>query len=326
MQNLIQEWVGLVKGFTVFLLSITYGTEEMRIKLRIAWCLIGPIISKAIIIIFFMGLFGCTKQSDALHKNKIKDHSDYIIRFTGSKAYNERIRFLIMHYTALDDNHSIKELTNGNVSTHYLIPKFDESIDGRLVVLQLVDENKRAWHAGVSYWNGRSNLNDTSIGIEVVNPGYNDISGKRIWYPYGEKQITALAALAKDIINRYQITPDNVLGHSDIAPLRKQDPGKLFPWKRLAAIGIGAWPDSKAVKKYLWGRSPHAQVDVGIIQSLLKQYGYEQTPQNGILDENTRKIISAFQMHFRQSDISGNADAETEAIVRALLEKYRQHT
>lgn len=293
-------------------------------KSKSTWYLIGKLISKVVIIVLFMNISGCAKHADALHGNKIENHGDYIIKFTGAKAYNERIRFLIMHYTALDDNQSIKELTNGNVSAHYLIPKYYEPAHGQPVVLQLVDENKRAWHAGVSSWNGRNNLNDTSIGIEIVNPGYNDISGKKIWYPYEEKQITALAALAKDIINRYQITPDNVLGHSDIAPLRKQDPGKLFPWKRLAAIGIGAWPDSKSVKKYLFGRSPYAQANVGIIQSLLKQYGYDQTPQNGILDENTRKILSAFQMHFRQSNISGNADAETEAIVRALLDKYRQ--
>lgn len=241
-----------------------------------------------------------------------------------AKGQNERVRFLVMHYTALDDNQSLKTLTKDSVSAHYLVTKELESKQRKPVILQLVDENKRAWHAGVSSWNGRANLNDTSIGIEIVNPGYTDnMLGQRTWYPYSEKQITAISVLAKDIINRYQIAPDNVLGHSDIAPMRKQDPGKLFPWERLAAMGIGAWPDRPTVNKYLAGRSPHAPADVGAIQTLLKQYGYDQIPENGILDEDTRKTLSAFQMHFRPADINGNADAETEAIARTLIEKYR---
>lgn len=241
-----------------------------------------------------------------------------------ANGQNERIRFLVMHYTALDDNQSLKTLTEDPVSAHYLVPRELESKQGKPVVLQLVDENKRAWHAGVSSWNGRANLNDTSIGIEIVNLGYTDnVLGQRSWYSYSEKQIAAITILAKDIINRYQITPDNVLGHSDIAPIRKQDPGKLFPWERLAAMGIGAWPDRATVNKYLAGRSPHTPAEVGVIQALLKHYGYDQIPQNGILDEDTRKTLSAFQMHFRPVDISGNADAETEAIARALNEKYR---
>jgi N-acetylmuramoyl-L-alanine amidase len=238
---------------------------------------------------------------------------------------NERVRFLVMHYTALDDRLSLKTLTQDKVSAHYLIPQKPKYIKSKPVVLQLVDEKKRAWHAGVSTWNGRSNLNDTAIGIEIVNPGYTDkLLGGRTWYPYNEKQIAAVALLAKDIIDRYQISPDNVIGHSDIAPLRKQDPGKLFPWGTLAAIGIGAWPDQLTVNKYLSGRKPSDPADISIIQDLLKKYGYDQIPQNGILDENTRKTISAFQMHFRPTDIRGNADAETEAIARALNEKYRK--
>lgn len=117
-----------------------------------------------------------------------------------------------------------------------------------------------------------------------------------------------------------------MLGHSDIAPLRKQDPGKLFPWARLAATGIGAWPDQSTVSKYLAGRSPTSPTEVSTIQALLKQYGYDQIPQNGMLDEETRKTSAAFQMHFRPADIRGNADAETEAIARALNEKYRSST
>lgn len=238
-------------------------------------------------------------------------------------SQNERVRFLIIHYTAQDNSHSLQTLTKDKVSAHYLVMKEPVSMQGKPLILQLVDENKRAWHAGVSSWNGRANLNDTSIGIEIVNPGYTDnMLGSRTWYPYSEKQIATIATLAKDIIHRYQITPDSVLGHSDIAPLRKHDPGKLFPWERLAAMGIGAWPDRQMVNKYLAGRHPKSFAGVRTIQLLLKQYGYE-IPLNGILDEDTQKTLSAFQMHFRPADISGNPDAETEAIALALIEKYR---
>lgn len=265
-------------------------------------------------------LSGC-----ATHPTDIEARKDYFANHAfKATSQNERVRFLVMHYTALDDYHSLKTLTKNLVSAHYLVPKEPQLIQDKPVVFELVDENKRAWHAGVSSWNGRTNLNDTSIGIEIVNPGYTDsLLGRRTWYPFNENQIVAVAAIAKDIIQRYQISPDNVLGHSDIAPLRKQDPGKLFPWERLATMGIGAWPDKSTVSKYLADRSPDSPAEVNTIQTLLKQYGYDQIPQNGILDEETRKTLSAFQMHFRPADISGNADAETEAIARALLEKYR---
>lgn len=270
-------------------------------------------------VIIAVMLSGCVSRSA-----EIEARDTYYVNHTfKSIGQNERIRFLIMHYTVQDDSHSLQTLTKDKVSAHYLITKESLSIQHKPLILQLVDENKRAWHAGVSSWNGKANLNDTSIGIEIANPGYIDnMLGSRTWYPYSEKQIATIATLAKDIIQRYQITPDNVLGHSDIAPLRKQDPGKLFPWERLAAMGIGAWPDRLIVNKYLADRPPKAFAGVRTIQLLLKQYGYE-IPLTGILDEDTQKTLSAFQMHFRPADISGNPDAETEAIALALIEKYR---
>ncbi|MFC0138719.1 N-acetylmuramoyl-L-alanine amidase [Erwinia mallotivora] len=268
-----------------------------------------------------MALTGCGSGSKVIEKRD----GYFVIHNFNAVGQNERVRFLIFHYTALDDAKSLKILTQEDVSAHYLIQEHPEFKHGKPVILQLVDENKRAWHAGVSNWNGRSNLNDSSIGIEIVNQGYtDDLDGQRTWYPFNPQQIAAVAALAKDIIHRYQITPDNVLGHSDIAPLRKQDPGRLFPWKLLAAMGIGAWPDKAVVNGYLAGRAPGQPVEVKQLQALLKQYGYDQIPQDGILDDTTRKYFTAFQMHFRPTDISGNADAETEAIIRALIQKYRQ--
>lgn len=271
-------------------------------------------------IVLAMILPGCT-----MHSAEIDARDGYFASRTfKASGQNERVRYLVMHYTVLDDSDALKRLTGNEVSAHYLVPKKLESRQGKPVILQLVDEDKRAWHAGVSSWNGRVNLNDTAIGIEIVNPGYTeDMLGGRTWYPYSAEQLVAVSLLAKDLIRRYQIAPENVLGHSDIAPLRKQDPGKLFPWTYFAQNGIGAWPDGVRVIKYLAGRAPNAPANVSVIQALLKQYGYDRIPQSGILDKDTRDTIGAFQMHFRPSDISGNADAETEAIARALVEKYR---
>lgn len=240
-----------------------------------------------------------------------------------SVAQDNRIKFLILHYTAVDDKESLSLLTQGNVSAHYLIPSHPQFSEGKLVILNLVPEVKRAWHAGVSFWHGRNNINDTSIGIEIVNPGHEDRLLERVWIPYYPEQIELMKLVARDIIKRYGITPDNVLGHSDIAPLRKTDPGPLFPWQALAAEGIGAWPDSKKVAQRLAGRPHDEQVDVLKIQQALAKYGYD-IPQTGVLDDKTLKNIQAFQMHFRSQDYSGRPDAETEAIAEVLVEQYRQ--
>lgn len=266
-------------------------------------------------------LSGCMTQPP-----EKEDRNTYVVSHAfSSAAQNERVRFLVLHYTAQDDEQSLKTLTGEYVSAHYLVPS-EPTLQGKKpLILQLVDENKRAWHAGVSNWNGRANINDSSVGIEIVNRGYTgEETGQLIWQPYSKKQIAAVKALAKDIIERYQITPDNVIGHSDIAPLRKQDPGILFPWQELADAGIGAWPEPERVIRYLGGRKPDEPADVKVIQTLLKQYGYDQIPLSGVMDEITQKTISAFQMHFRPGDISGRADAETESIAAALVSQYRR--
>src|SRR5690606_35770221 len=137
-----------------------------------------------------------------------------------------RQRYLILHYTALDEEKSVRVLTQQAVSSHYLVNNL-----GDREIYQLVDENKRAYHAGISAWRNDKSMNDTSIGIEIVNDGYKmDSLNQRQFFPYSEAQFKKIAALTKDIVDRYQIPPTNVLGHSDIAPVRKQDPGPLFPW------------------------------------------------------------------------------------------------
>nr|WP_050141739.1 N-acetylmuramoyl-L-alanine amidase [Yersinia mollaretii] len=267
-------------------------------------------------------LAGCSStQSDKPHK--LIDRGEYKIDTNNpSVAQNDRVRFLVLHYTATDDAESLRLLTQGNVSAHYLVKTHPDTVEGKPVVLQLVPEEQRAWHAGVSDWQGRNSLNDTSIGIEIVNKGFTETMLGRTWYPYNESQIKLIERLTKDIVERYHIAPTDVVAHSDIAPLRKSDPGPLFPWKRLAEQGIGAWPDDATVTKYVDGREIHDTASVAIIQQALARYGYK-IPQSGTLDDETRQVITAFQMHFRAQDFSGTPDVETEAIALALVEKYR---
>lgn len=258
-------------------------------------------------------LAGCS-SSHRDNPHQLIDRGEYKVdTSTPSIAQNERVRFLVLHYTATDDAESLRLLTQGDVSAHYLVKTYPESLNGKPVVLQLVPESQRAWHAGVSYWQGRNNLNDTSIGIEIVNRGFTERMLRREWYAYNESQIELIERLTKDIVERYNIDPANVVAHSDIAPLRKSDPGPLFPWKRLAEQGIGAWPDDATVNKYINGRNMSGMASVTIIQQALARYGY-QIPQSGELDNETKQVIKAFQMHFRAQNFSGIPDVETEAI------------
>lgn len=264
-------------------------------------------------------MLGCSSRAPMLDRGSYYAETSF-----PSKSQDERIKFIILHYTVTDDKDSLDILTRGEVSANYLVLTQPKLIDEKPVVLQLVPERKRAFHAGQSHWRNRTNINDTSIGIEIVNPGFTeDTLGNQTWYRFGEGQIAAVASLVKDLMQRYQIKPEYVLGHSDIAPLRKTDPGRLFPWKQLASQGIGVWPNDELVAKYLAGRSAKDQTDVLSIQNALYTYGYSEIPQTGELDEETRLTISAFQAHFRPSDVSGNADAETESIALALVEQYR---
>lgn len=237
-----------------------------------------------------------------------------------AQGQEPRIRFLVIHYTADDFPTSLATLTEEHVSAHYLIPATPPQAGGKPVVWQLVPESQRAWHAGASGWRGRINLNDTSIGIELENPGFRRTLLGRRWYAFPPGQVATLAELAGQIVRRYGIAPQNVVGHADIAPLRKPDPGPRFPWQALAAQGIGAWPDPARVTFWLAGRDPRQPVAEAALLARLAAYGYPVTP--GMDAQARRQVISAFQMHFRPAEYSGQADAESEAIVRALLEQY----
>jgi len=197
---------------------------------------------------------------------------------------------LLLHYTGMASGAAaLRRLCDpaAQVSSHYLVEE-----DGR--VFALVDEEKRAWHAGKSRWAGEEGLNACSIGIEIVNPGHE--FGYRA---FPEAQVEAVIALGRAILRRWPIPPGRVLGHSDVAPLRKEDPGELFPWARLAAAGIGLWP-------------PPLAPAAGDLAEPLAGFGY------GYLDENAAAVIRAFQRHFRPARIDGLADGECAAIARWL--------
>nr|WP_277421100.1 N-acetylmuramoyl-L-alanine amidase [Serratia marcescens] len=237
-----------------------------------------------------------------------------------AQGADQRIRFLVMHYTAEDFHSSLKTLTDEHVSAHYLLPAHPQCEHGKPTVYRLVPEAMRAWHAGTSAWRGRSNLNDTSIGIEIVNKGFTRSMLFTHWQPYTAEQIAVLIPLSRDIIQRYGIQPQDVVGHSDIAPQRKQDPGPLFPWRQLAQAGIGAWPDERDVQRLLAGRDRHAPVPMVPLLEKLARYGYAIDPSWDARQQ--RNVVAAFQMHFRPDDVRGEPDAESEAIVDALLVKY----
>jgi N-acetylmuramoyl-L-alanine amidase len=207
---------------------------------------------------------------------------------------------LILHYTGMPSAAAaLARLCDpaAKVSAHYLI---DE--DG--TVSALVPESRRAWHAGASAWRGRTHLNDRSIGIELVNPGHE--WGYR---PFPNRQYAACIELCRALVLRWPIPPRRVLGHSDVAPARKQDPGELFDWARLAAAGVGLWPEPGA------GR-PRS---VARLQDELARVGYA-VPRHGRLDAPTRCVLAAFQRHFRPERVDGEPDQETLARLDGLLE------
>ena len=225
-------------------------------------------------------------------------------------AQDSRAQFLIIHYTVLDFPMSLKVLTQQQVSSHYLVR------DNPPEIYQLVDENRRAYHAGLSSWKGQGHISAASIGIEIVNPGFTESPAGRVWYDYPVAQIEAVIALVKKIVKEHDIKPERVLGHSDIAPQRKQDPGPRFPWKRLAAEGLVLWPDSERVAERRVDFDATLP-DIEWFQQRLERFGYD-TPRTGSLDEATVNVIAAFQMKYRPANINGMPDAETAAILDVL--------
>ncbi|HUJ46869.1 MAG TPA: N-acetylmuramoyl-L-alanine amidase [Rhizomicrobium sp.] len=211
------------------------------------------------------------------------------------------IDMLILHYTGMRTaEEALARLCDpaARVSAHYTIDR-----DG--TVYAHVPEDRRAWHAGISYWSGERNVNARSIGIELVNPGH-----EFGYIPFAEPQIAALIELGLGILKRHAIPAARVLGHSDVAPNRKEDPGELFPWKTLAEVGIGLWPDASAH----FGKSLD-RTEAGLA-SALARFGYGVPPD---VDWPLADVVRAFQRHFRPSCINGIADPECADILDALL-------
>lgn len=243
-------------------------------------------------------------------------------------SHNSRVRHLVLHYTDGDAAEALATLTGPSVSSHYVLPRGPA---GR--VYQLVDESRRAWHAGASRWKGSADLNATSIGVEIVNAGPDrptveierllaaDEASAIAWAPYPEAQIDTLIALARDIIARHGIEATDVVAHADIAPTRKIDPGPAFPWRRLHEAGIGPWPEPSAVARWR-ARFAGAPPPIASLQDALAAWGYE-LEMTGEADPRTRAVLRAFQMRYRPADYRGLPDAETAAILWALLERYR---
>lgn len=223
-------------------------------------------------------------------------------------SHSSRASVVVIHYTATSAALSLEILSQRNVSSHYLITD-----DEPPRIYQLVDESRRAWHAGQSEWYGRSDLNASSIGVEIVNSG----PAEGGWQPYSESQIEALAVLLKDIVARHQIHARNVVGHSDVAPQRKQDPGPAFPWKRLADAGLGRWYDEAKAARLTLQYHSKGLPPMAAIQEKLRHAGYA-APDTGTLDTATRRVLRAFQMHYRPARHDGEPDAETVAILDAL--------
>lgn len=216
---------------------------------------------------------------------------------TPSPNFDDRtlpVTMIVLHYTGMQDAESaIQRLTDpaAKVSAHYLVAE-----DG--TVLRMVDEAKRAWHAGQSHWRGITDVNSASVGIEIVNPGHE--FGYR---PFPEEQIDALLPLVAGIKERYDIGRGNVVGHSDIAPKRKQDPGELFPWARLAKLRLALPRPTKNLMDPGWTQ--------GGFLLALERFGYDVSDKLAAL--------VAFQRRFRPELIDGEIDAECRCILLALL-------
>lgn len=205
------------------------------------------------------------------------------------------IDVLVLHYTGMESGAAALDRLcdpTAKVSAHYLIEE-----DGS--VFALVDESRRAWHAGVACWRGHIDINARSIGIELVNPGHE--WGYRA---FSDEQMQALLALMRDISTRHDFPSRNIVGHSDVAPQRKQDPGELFDWKGLHDAGFGIWPTP--------GASHDGTHDIA---AALSEIGYET--------EDLTVTIRAFQRHFRPHRVTGEADEETRSLINGVLTACR---
>ncbi|MEA3534451.1 N-acetylmuramoyl-L-alanine amidase [Rhizobium sp. CC-YZS058] len=227
----------------------------------------------------------------------------------GERVGTDRPDILLLHYTGMPSAEGARDwlcTPESQVSCHYLVYE-----DGRID--QLVPETRRAWHAGKSMWQGQSDINSRSIGIEIANAGHP--GGLP---PYPDRQIAALIELCQFCVERWSISPEKVLAHSDVAPIRKVDPGEVFPWKNLYDKGVGHWVAPAPVSGGRFFQEGDVGQPVEAIQSMLSLYGYG-IEIDGQFGPKTAGVVEAFQRHFRPERIDGIADISTLDTLHRLL-------
>jgi len=229
----------------------------------------------------------------------MKINTLYSLNHSTENRPKNNIKFIVIHYTGMQSERAcIRRLTskNSQVSTHYLINRKGS-------VTRMVDEKKIAWHAGKSKWKNLINLNSKSIGIELVNKGH------QFGYEnFSKKQITNLILLCKELVRKYKIKKQNIVGHSDIAPLRKKDPGEKFPWLTLSKKKIGYWHNVN--KKNTKNKNLSKSVLRNFFFSNLHKIGYRYFDEKKS-SKNDPKVIKAFQRRFRQNKVNGLIDQES---------------
>jgi N-acetylmuramoyl-L-alanine amidase len=227
----------------------------------------------------------------------------------GERKDGRRPDMIVLHYTGmLSATDALEHLCapGSQVSAHYFV--FE---DGR--VIQLVPESQRAWHAGVAAWAGETDVNSSSIGIEIANPGH-----EHGYVDFPKRQIAAVTALCRGVLTRHAITPERVLAHSDVAPARKQDPGEKFPWRTLNESGVGHWVNpTRITDGALLALGDHGD-EVAAMQTALADYGYE-IAVSGHYDSAMHEVVTGFQRHFRPERIDGVCDVSTSNTLRDLL-------
>ena len=238
----------------------------------------------------------------------------YSPNFNPKKRSTKQIKFIILHYTGMkSESNALKRLTDiqSEVSCHYLIKNNGE-------IVKIVPDLYIAWHAGESSWKNYKSLNQNSIGIEITNPGH-----EYGYKNFTKKQITALLKLSKFLIKKYKISPKNILGHSDIAVLRKKDPGEKFPWEYFSKNKIGIWHTLNKQDLIKNRKLKISKIEENIFFNNLFKIGYsKEYPKDKDKNKYLRELTKNFQRRFRQELVNGKIDQECLLISKSLVKVY----
>ena len=244
----------------------------------------------------------------------LKTILNYSPNFNPKKRTSKQIKFIIFHYTGMkSESDALKRLTEiqSEVSCHYLIKNNGE-------IVKIVHDLYIAWHAGKSSWKSYKSLNQSSIGIEITNPGH-----KHGYKKFTKKQITSLLKLSKFLIKKYKVSPKNILGHSDIAVLRKKDPGEKFPWEYLAKNKIGIWHTLNKQDLLKNRKLKISKIEENIFFNNLFKIGYsKEYPKDKDKNKYLRELTKNFQRRFRQELVNGKIDQECLLISKNLIKVY----